>query len=1076
MVHGAVHTLFRTLAACLTLLLCGIAILAWRLSDGPVTMDFLASYISEAISNEREGILFQVQGASLAWGGMQSTPNITVRDVVAVDLDGTVIASFPEMLVRLSMASILEGSPAPEEIILDNPVVRLTRGEDGEILLGIELNYDAEESDEDIAEIDTGLTTDESANQLLNVVVRALTDPGGTGNRAGYLDRVVVQNSTVIFSDETSGSEWLVPSGDISLERQTGDLRISASLPFLNDGRTSRIEVGGVYIVDASSLALDVEFQDLRPASLSVLSPQLSVLSAMDLDVDGKLELEILLLEAPATVSRAQLMISSGEGALTLPAPISRTYPIAQFSMNAEGSDQLDKVSVSDFELMLSNGGPGIELLLEGMQMLSNPEINLDIQIDKVGLPDLKAYWPESVKPNTRRWITNNLAGGAVMDAKFDVAITGSSILDLGVSSLAGSANLSGIGVTYLKQMPPVEETKGVLSLSLSEVVIDVESGFVRLSPDPDNTLNVREARVRLHGLDDKTDTADIDVRIDGQLADAIELIDRPPLGYASKLGIKPTATNGLAEVLLSVDFPLVQGVSLDQVVVSAAASLQQTSILDAAFGLDLESGQFSLNIDNIGMDVSGTASLGGIRTGLAWRENFSGGEFKRQYALDAVVENDQRALVGLGQPIFSPPYVDGPIRLEAIYTVDEPSESILILEADLGTAELRVPTLNWRKPIDSEGFLSAEVLLSDGVVKEVRRFDALSDAANLQLSGNIQFLGGAEIGSIELEPGQIGSSQFEMSATRAQDGAFDISLRGSSLDGRTFWSSLVNNNRARSFGAPTQNISRVPFRFSGELEQVLLSDLGGITNVSAQVVQNATGISELVLNADVAETDSFTLTMQPQEQVREFRADSGNGGAVLQSLGLSDDFKGGKLTVSGTVSETGAVSGSLNMDTFQIVDAPLLARLLSVAALTGIVDELEGNGISFSELNVPFTYTDGAFSIRDGAMYGPSLGLTAQGTYDTKKLTLDGDGTIVPAYAVNSALGGIPILGPLLTGGEESGGVFAATYAMRGNPDGVEITVNPLATLTPGFLRQIFRVFDPPPAAQVEATESNLN
>ncbi|MDG2243845.1 MAG: DUF3971 domain-containing protein [Rhodospirillaceae bacterium] len=1041
-------------------------------------MDFLASYISEAISNEREGILFEVQGASLAWGGMQSTPNITVRDIVAVDLDGTVIASFPEMLVRLSMASILEGSPAPEEIILDNPVVRLTRGQGGAILLGLELNYNTEQSDADIDKIEAGLTTNESANQLLNVVVKALIAPGGEDNRAGYLDRFVVQNSTVIFSDEASGSEWLVPSGDISLERQKGDLRISASLPFLNNGLTSRIEVGGVYAVDTSSLAFEVEFQDLRPSSLSVLSPQMSALSAMELDVDGKLELEILLLEALATVNRAQLMITSGEGVLALPAPISRTYPIAQFSMNAAGSDQLKKVTVSNLELILNNGGPEIELSLEGEQMLSNPAINLDIKIDKVGLPELKTYWPESVKPNTRRWIANNLAGGEVTDASFDLAITGSSMLDLETSSLAGSANLSGIDVTYLRQMPPVEDTKGLLRLSLSEVVIDIESGFVRLNSGPEKTLNVRKARVRLYGLDDKIDTADIDVRIDGQLADAIELIDRPPLGYASKLGITPTETNGLAEVLLSVDFPLVQGVSLDQVIVSATASLQQTSILDAAFGLDLESGQFRLDIDNLGMDVSGTASLGGIRTGLAWRENFFGGEFKRQYALDAVVENDQRPLIGLGQSMFSPPYVDGPIRLEAIYTVDESAESVLILEADLETAELSVPSLNWGKPIDTKGFVSAELLLSDGMAKEVRRFDVSSDAANLQFAGNIQFLGGVEIDSIRLEPGQIGSSQFEMNAARAEDGAYDISLRGKSLDGRSFWSSLVNNNSVRSFGATSQNASRIPFRFNGELERVLLSDLGGITNVSAKVVQNATGIAELVVNADVADTDKFTLTMQPKEQVREFRADSGNGGAVLQSLGLSDDFSGGELIVSGTVSETGAVSGILNIDSFQVFDAPLLARLLSVAALTGIVDELEGNGIYFSELNVPFTFTDGTFSIRDGAMYGPSLGLTAQGMYDTKKLTLDGQGTIVPVYAFNSALGGIPILGPLLTGGEESGGVFAATYAMRGNSDGGEITVNPLATLTPGFLRQIFRVFDPPPAVQVdsEAIEANPN
>jgi hypothetical protein len=1081
LVHGAVHTLFRSLAACVTLLLCGVAVLAWRLSDGPITIDFLAPYVSDAISDENEGIVFEVQGATLAWGGMQSTPNITVQDVMAVDSDGNVIASFPEMLVRLSMASILEGSPAPKEIVLENPVVRLTRSKNGAILLGLELKYDPNLSETGATGMDApqaGATTEGSANQLLNIVVRALTDPGGSGNRAGYLDRVVIQNSTVVFSDDASGSEWLVPSGDISLERQQGDLRIAANLPYLNSGRTSNVEVNGTYVVETSALSLNVDFEGVRPASFSVLTPQLSILSGVELDVDGALSLGLTLNSSSVVVDLAQLTVERGRGTLSMQSPVDRTYPIERFEMIASARNQFDQISISGFELMIPDGGPVVELTMEGNDLLKQPDIDLDIRIDSVSLADLKAYWPQDIKPNTRRWITSNLASGEITDAKFDVMLAGASLSGLKVSDLKVTARLAGIDVTYLRQMPPVEEVRGLLDVSLSEVVIDVESGFVRVESTPDGVLNIREARVRLHGLDIKADTADIDVRIDGQLADAIALIDKPPLGYASKLGIVPSSTSGLAEVLLSVDFPLIQGVPLSDVKIGATASLQQTSISDAAFGLDLESGQFSLSIDNQGMDVSGTASLGGIRTGLAWRENFSGGDFRRQYALDAVVENSQRPLIGLRQAIFAPPYVDGPIRLEAIYTLDEAANSVVVVEADVQSAELRVPSLNWRKPTDMKGIVSAEILLSDGVISEIRQFEAVSEEAALQFSGDIKFLQGAEISSVSLDQGRIGESQFEMMADRSQDGVFDIALRGKSLDGRSFWSSLRSDNSARSFGDPDRDDSRLSFRFNGQLDQVLLSNSGHMTNVDAKVVQGAAGISEIVLNAEVAGADEFTLTMQPQDQTRVFEAASANGGAVLRSLGLGDGFRDGKLTVSGTVSETGAISGSLNMDTFKIVDAPLLARLLSVASLTGIVDELDGNGLSFSELNVPFTYSNGAFTIKEGAMYGPSLGLTAQGTYDANKSTLDGDGTIIPAYAVNSALGGIPILGPLLTGGEERGGIFAATYTMRGNPEGGEITVNPLATLTPGFLRQIFRVFDPPPSVQLtpDVAEPALN
>jgi hypothetical protein len=67
--------------------------------------------------------------------------------------------------------------------------------------------------------------------------------------------------------------------------------------------------------------------------------------------------------------------------------------------------------------------------------------------------------------------------------------------------------------------------------------------------------------------------------------------------------------------------------------------------------------------------------------------------------------------------------------------------------------------------------------------------------------------------------------------------------------------------------------------------------------------------------------------------------------------------------------------------------------------------------------------------------------------------------GTIVPAYAVNSLLNNIPLIGSLLGG--PGSGVFAATYRMTGNLDDPDISVNPLATLAPGFLRGLFGIFE---------------
>ncbi|MBT3307021.1 MAG: hypothetical protein HN377_11135, partial [Alphaproteobacteria bacterium] len=67
---------------------------------------------------------------------------------------------------------------------------------------------------------------------------------------------------------------------------------------------------------------------------------------------------------------------------------------------------------------------------------------------------------------------------------------------------------------------------------------------------------------------------------------------------------------------------------------------------------------------------------------------------------------------------------------------------------------------------------------------------------------------------------------------------------------------------------------------------------------------------------------------------------------------------------------------------------------------------------------------------------------------------------TVVPAYAINSALGHIPVLGEIFTGGEKGSGVFAVNYSMSGPTDDPKININPLSALTPGIFRNVFDIF----------------
>ena len=86
---------------------------------------------------------------------------------------------------------------------------------------------------------------------------------------------------------------------------------------------------------------------------------------------------------------------------------------------------------------------------------------------------------------------------------------------------------------------------------------------------------------------------------------------------------------------------------------------------------------------------------------------------------------------------------------------------------------------------------------------------------------------------------------------------------------------------------------------------------------------------------------------------------------------------------------------------------------------------------------------------------FGPQIGLTLDGGYDVSNRKLALRGSVSPAYAINGALGNVPLLGKLLTGGEGEG-VFGVTFRVDGDTNKPIVDVNPLSALAPGFLRKM--------------------
>jgi hypothetical protein len=90
--------------------------------------------------------------------------------------------------------------------------------------------------------------------------------------------------------------------------------------------------------------------------------------------------------------------------------------------------------------------------------------------------------------------------------------------------------------------------------------------------------------------------------------------------------------------------------------------------------------------------------------------------------------------------------------------------------------------------------------------------------------------------------------------------------------------------------------------------------------------------------------------------------------------------------------------------------------------------------------------------SINEIYAIGPAISILMEGYVESDKL-VSLRGTLIPATTLNKVIGSIPFLGNILVGKKTGEGVFGVSFKIKGPPEKLETSVNPIKTLTPRFI-----------------------
>ncbi len=1039
--------------------------LAWRLAQGPLEIDWLTRRLESVVNAEGKPPVLVIHSAALAWEGfthgVDRPLDIRLTGVALLDAGGTPIAEVPQAEVSLSAGWLVLGRIVPRALEMDG--VRLRGQRDAEGKVSIDLGRLAD----DTAAAPAASTGPGVLAALLGELARPVgTDASERDSHWAQLSRLRIRAAALTIVDRQLGATWHAGQVELDAVRQPqGGVVATGGLMLALGDQSVRVAASAALPAGGGDATVRAHLTPVTPARLAALAPGLAALRVLDAPVT---------LSATATMgadlvpARMKLQAQVGAGRMLLG---TGSVPLVGAQAEAEGSLDAAVLTVQRLEVAPRPDGPRTAFSgsVRAARADGRVDATITAELDQIAFADLPALWPTGLGDSgLRPWITENITAGLARNGHVQLSLTAPEDLsDATVTALSGGLDGQDLSVHWLRPVPPLEHGNCRLTfLSPDSLEIAVTGG--REAGGAQGGIVVQSGRLLITGLLVHDQYMTIDADLAGPAGDLLTVLKHPRLGLLDRRPLNfGEATGNVAGHLTIIRLFLDHRVTVNDVHIQTSGKLTDLHLGTIAAGRALDDGMLDFLANNDGLKVTGTARLAGIASQVQAELDFRGWPRLAGDPEGQRVRYRHRGPTGRRRPGH---------RRRARRSGGAASEPAGAPRRPRRSARARRPRAG------RAGAAVAELPRTGGPAG--KRGDARGAAVrrpdHRHRRAAHRWRGGRRIpGHVAFADGAAQSAHFDqVRLGTATDAGGDLRFPGrpgapwvATLSGRSI---DVSAELKHDHGKPATNEqepSGPPWRVEARFERVVLGDAGRVlTTVAASAEGDGHDVRRgrltgLTGAAPSSSGEPFDIEITPRQLNRTLSASARDAGALLRALDLVDNMQGGQLTIHGSYDDRAPghpLQGIAEITDFRMRNAPGLAKLLQAMTLYGLVEVLQGPGLGFSRLIAPFRLSRDVLELSDARAFSASLGMTAKGKVDTARDTVAIEGTIVPAYFFNTLLGRIPLIGRLFSP-EQGGGVFAATYTMRGALDDPSVSVNPLAALTPGFLRGLFGIFGSP-------------
>lgn len=1060
-------------------LLAGAAL--WHLQENEIAApDWLRDRVEDRASRDLPGMAVRFGDVSVALGeGWQ--PSLHLRDVALLPRSGGQPITLSDVRTSFDGEALMQGEIRPSVVRVSGARVQFQRDEDG--LYGVAFGARiAGPPAPDGAEAGTGEARE--VGESLDALGAMLSQPVFAS-----LVRIEGSGLTLRYDDRRSGRAWTVDGGRLELVRQGDDLRLRADLALLG-GRSyvTTIESTVTGRIGSRAVTVAVQVEDMPARDIATQSAGLAWLGILDAPISGAFRLTTSL---DGEIGPLNGTLQIGAGALApegteepVPFRSARSYfqydPGTQaVSFNelsvqsawvtavAEGRIVLENITDGVPEAMIGQlritelttnpaGIYPVPLYLEGaeadMRLRLSPfrlelgrldlrdrgetlrlsgwadareegwDLSLTGRMAELSADDLLELWPTSALDKTREWVARNVLDGVIRDIQLGLRSEPMKQPDLYVGF-----TFEELITTFMKTLPPIEGGSGRAELRDNRFVVTADGGEV-YAPGG-GPLAVAGTSFIYEDVTVKRGPAEVRLKLDGGLRDVLVMLDQEPFEYLSKANRTPDMASGQASLDALLNFNLVKKLQPDEIRVAYSGVLRDVESDRIVPGKTLTADRLEVTGDTTVLRVAGEGRMGAIPFGGAWEGQLgpeAGG--RSQVAGWLTLSEDFARDFNLGLP---PGTLSGAARAEIEVDMARGTLPEFRLTSDLKGLGLRLDDLDWSMSRGATGQLEIA-----GELATPTRIDLVRiDAPGLSAQGNVSLRAGGGLDRARFSSVRIGNwlNAPVVLTGRGKGAAPAVSVSGGSVDLRN-----VSMGGGSGQGGP----------ITLTLDRLQISDTIALRGMRGEFT-NQGGLSGR-FTGSINGRAPIEGTLVPRDGRTAVRLTAANAGAALSAAGLLKKGAEGALELTLLpAGGQGSYDGRLSVKDIWLQDAPAMASLLSTLSIVGLLEQMSGKGILFSDVQADFRLSPSQVILRSSSAVGASMGVTMDGVYDLGTQQMDMQGVFSPLYLING-------IGQVVSRRGE--GLIGFNYGLRGPVSDPRVSVNPLSLFTPGIFREIFR------------------